>query len=52
MEHLKKEMQQKGDIGLVAEVLYSVVSFQSLCVALKSGVTDKLIIQFVWNGVI
>ena len=52
VEHLKKEMQQKGDIGLVAEVLYSVVSFQSLCVALKSGVTDKLIIQFVWNGVI
>ena len=26
VEHLKKELQQKGDIGLVAEVLYSVLS--------------------------
>jgi len=29
VEHLKKELQQKGDIGLVAEVSYSVLS---LCV--------------------
>jgi len=27
VEHLKKELQQKGDIGLVAEVFSSIVSF-------------------------